>query len=381
MTMGLPRRDIWLLPLVVVCTVLALLIGAEIFARLFWAEQQADACELADGTGVHYRPNCHSRVKLAEGPWVDYATNRCGYRSDADCGPKRVDGLRVAVLGSSISRGYWVSYDESFAGRMERDLRRACDRDVEFQNLSMARSSGAGGPIWHTMADRVGEALVLQPDAIVTVLAPYDLEQYTALPNAPVHATVARLSAREVATVWLHDNIIAISRAVLVAQHFFYLDLSRYIPLFLRHGDGADFLRPPFTAAWEVRLTIADATIGRIADQAEQAHVPVIVAFMPSRAQAALSTFASLPPGVDPFALGQALSEIAHRHGVRFVDITHLTRGLSDVGSLYYPVDSHPNERGHALIAQALEAALTRDIPAFARCASARQNASADAGS
>lgn len=373
-TPGLPRRDLWLLPLIVACTVLGLLASAEVVARLFWGEQQADSCELNDGTGEHYRSRCHSRVKLAEGPWVDYATNRCGYRSNADCGPKPAGSLRVAVLGSSISRGYWVSYDESFAGRMESDLRRGCGRDVELQNLSMARSVGTGGPIWHMMADRLGEALALGPDAIVTVLAPYDLEQYTALPSAPTHRAAAQLSAREAAMAWFHENVIGISRVVLLAQHFFYLDLNRYIPLFLQHGDGADFLRPPFTSAWKLRLAVADETIGRIASQAGTAHVPMIVVFMPSRAEAALSTFTSLPPGIDPFALGQALSEITRRHKARFVDVTLLTRRLSDVGNLYYPVDSHPNGQGHALIAAALEAALKSDVPAFESCNSPKRS-------
>jgi hypothetical protein len=68
---GLPRRDLWLLPLIAACTVLGLLAGAEALARVAWP-------------GWRFRPDCRSRVELAEGPRVDYAYNCCGYRSDAE---------------------------------------------------------------------------------------------------------------------------------------------------------------------------------------------------------------------------------------------------------------------------------------------------------
>ncbi len=367
---GLPRRDLWLLPLVVLCTVLVLLVAAETLARAAWPEQERDACEVLGSGGMRFQPDCRSRVKVAEGPWVEYRTNRCGYRSEADCGAKPSGALRVVVLGSSISRGHWVAYRQSFAGRLEDDLAQACGRRVDVQNLAVSQAGGKDGPMWHTMADRVGEALALQPDAIVTVLGPYDLEQYTAMPGAPALAAFAPTpSWRGSAVAWLHANVVEASRAVHIAQHFFYLDLDRYIPLFLRHGDSADFLRPPFTPAWQLRLRIADETIGQVAGQALVAHVPFIVAFMPSRAEAALAAGKDRPPRLDPFALGWALARIARVHDAQFVDVTQAARDVPGVANAdYYPVDGHPNGQGHAMIADALEMALVGGTPAFEGC-------------
>ena len=367
---GLPRRDLWLLPLIALCTVLVLLVAAEVLARAAWPEQERDSCEVAGSGGMRFQPNCRSRVKVAEGPWVEYRTNRCGYRTDADCGDKPAGSLRIAVIGSSISRGHWVSYRESFAGRLEEDLAQSCGRAVEVQNLAASQAGGKDGSTWHRMADRVGEALALRPDAIVTVLGPYDLEQYTALPGALSVSTFAPASSwRGFAMAWLHANVVDPSRAIRMAQHYFYLDLGRYIPLFLQHGDSADFLRPPFTPAWQLRLRIVDETIGRVADQAQAAHVPLVVAFMPSRAQAALAARQDMPPGLDPFALGRALAWIVGVHGAQFVDVTQAAREVPGVANGdYYPVDGHPNGQGHAMLADALETALVSGTTAFKGC-------------
>ena len=344
--------------------------GTEGLARIAWPERQTDACERIDATGDHFRPNCRSRVKLAEGPWVEYAYNRCGFRSASDCGPKPAGSLRVAVLGSSISRGFWVSYEQSFAGRLERTLAHECGRDVEFQNLALPRSDSASGPVWHTMANRVGEALSLQPDAIVTILAPYDLEQYKAAPGTRAAAAAPTVGSRAVAAIaWLKKNLFGASRVVQIAEHYFYLDLGRYTSLYLQHGDAADFLRSPLTPAWQRRLRIADDTLGRISEQANKAHVPVVVVFMPSRVEAALSTSRAVPAGVHPFQLGQAVARIARRHRAAFVDLTRLASGMPNVADrAYYPVDGHPNGQGHALIASGVERALVTQVPAFESC-------------
>jgi hypothetical protein len=66
---GLPLRDLWLLPLVAVLTVIAMLAGAEAAARALWPEQLANACRMSDPVlGFRYRPHCASVMKTREGP-------------------------------------------------------------------------------------------------------------------------------------------------------------------------------------------------------------------------------------------------------------------------------------------------------------------------
>lgn len=371
--MALPRRDLVLLPLVAVVTLLLLGAFCEGAARLFWPEQQTDACMVHDASGARFRANCRSEVKPAEAGWVEYAYNGCGYRTAAPCGAKPEGALRVAVLGTSISRGYWVPYAETFAGRAEAALTRACGRPVEFQNLSLAAAEGRDGPLWHTIADRTGAALALQPDAIMTVIAPFDLEGYTAPPDTlPGARNVAPPppGLRDALPRWFRSHVTEASRAVLVAQHLFYLDPVRYVPFYLKHGDAADYLRPPFRSAWRMRLAIADQTIGRIAAQARAAQVKLVVVFMPARPQALLVAEGDRRPGgTDPFAFGVALGATARRHGAIFVDLTEAMRGLSPrAADFYLPVDAHPTGRAHALIAEGVERALLADVPAFAPC-------------
>jgi hypothetical protein len=85
---GLPRRDLWLLPLISVLTLCIPVGGAELAARLIWPLQLDNACRLADPeVGVRYRPNCTTTMKTPEGPWYVSSYNDCGYRSDSSCGP------------------------------------------------------------------------------------------------------------------------------------------------------------------------------------------------------------------------------------------------------------------------------------------------------
>jgi hypothetical protein len=373
----LPLRDLIVMPLIVLATVFTLGFSGEVAARIAWPDQMRDSCEVWRGPLGFFKPDCQARVKLAEGPWVSYAYNDCGYRSAAPCTPRPPGALRVAVLGSSIGRGYAVSYADSFTGRLETRLTRTCGRPVQFQTIAVDE---AKGPTWHTLADRTGEAEALHPDAMVVVIAPFDIMQYSAAPPPatpaadPLH--VAAGSAPDAppkgAMAWLRQRHLTESLALFGAQHFVYEDPDRFIPLYLRHGDQADFLRPPFSKAWQLRLRVADTTLSRIADQAHKANIPLIVVFMPARGQAILSASSHLPQGVDPFVLDKAIGDIARRNHAAFVDVTDITRKADKVAADYYPVDGHPNSRGHALIAQGLGRALTNGVAAFSGCAAAR---------
>ena len=158
------------------------------------------------------------------------------------------------------------------------------------------------------------------------------------------------------------------SRATLIAQHFFSENLDAYLPLYLEHGDEADFLRPPLTAAWQRRLTLFDREIGEIAARTQANGVPFMLVFVPLRAQAALLRWKHLPQGVDPTLLGKAIGDVARRHGVAYLDLTETIGDRPDVTSLYYPVNSHPNGEAGEIIAGALAAALIADNNSLATC-------------
>src|SRR5207248_9371256 len=87
------------------------------------------------------RPNCSMREKNAEGEWVEYRFNECGYRSAASCRTKPAGTIRIALMGSSVSEGLFVHYEEMFATTAGEALSRIAGRPVEFQNLGVLANS------------------------------------------------------------------------------------------------------------------------------------------------------------------------------------------------------------------------------------------------
>ena len=362
----LPRRDYVLLPLTAILTVTLLFLCVEVGARLIWPEQKRDMCEIWEAGHSHMRPNCQTRVKLAEGAWVDYRYNECGYRSGASCGPKPANALRVVVLGTSVTRGFWVSYEDTYSGRLERSFGRQCQRPVEFHNLSIG---GAIGPVWHTVVEKAEEAIHLEPDALVLLVTSFDLQQYSSttrastedMPSgAPISLTKMIAGIRQ-----LLDN----TRAITLAMHLVFSDASRYVPLFLMHGDSADYMRPPLSPEWQFRLGIADTTIDSLSKTAQATGVHLIVLYSPSRQEVLIAHMAKRIPAVDPRTFGRALANIAQRHGATFVTPIDLEAAAPDPNALFYAVDGHPTGDGHRLIAEALERGLNSQVPEFRDCA------------
>src|ERR1700733_10827298 len=104
--MALPRRDWILLPLIAVVTITLMVAVSEAVARLVWPEQE-DSCLVTGGpSGLRFLPNCKSRAKEPETPWVEYSYNSCGFHTLEPCVPKPEETIRIAVLGSSYSHGY-----------------------------------------------------------------------------------------------------------------------------------------------------------------------------------------------------------------------------------------------------------------------------------
>jgi len=348
-----------LLPLLSVFTVLLLGIAAEGLLRLSWAQQEQDTCFVQRGGVNGHRSNCVAMMKTAEGPWAEYRYNECGYRNPEPCGPKPADAIRVAVVGSSLSGGAFVSYGDSFAGRAARDLTRACGRPVEFQNLA------GFGFAWGKIGTQVEPALALKPDAMVMAMMPFDLarpyQPAVDLPQPPARPS----------PVWSLGGmqaLVAGSRVVRVAQHFLFGDIDRYTSLYVRYGDKADFMRAPFSPAWSRRVADWEALLAPMADKAHAAGVPFILIFVPQRAQLELLGRPSAD-GLQPDLLIQALQDMARRHGIAFVDLSREWRGRTDRNVLYYRVDGHLTAHGHELLGAAVERTLQSGVaPSLAHC-------------
>jgi hypothetical protein len=334
---NLPRRDLWLLPLIACMTVFVLLAGAELASRWLWPAQLVDACSMPDAAlGYRFRPGCSSVMKAAEGPWYTNSYNECGYRSVASCAALPPGHRRIALIGSSLSQGYLVAYADSMAARIETDLTRMCGAPVEVQNL------GGRDYVGDRLLLRMEEALRLKPDAVLFVTDPYDIRTSPAVNHAAAPAP-AKPGLRTRILWWLLET-----RAGVMARHFMFGSDAIYLPMYLRYVDIADFLRPPFTAPWQERLRLLDALVGALTRLAHDAGVPFMLVFVPEQAQQELTASRSLPPGTDPAALPAAIAGTMARHDAWFAD-TRAALLAQPTAEVFYMVNGHLSGVGQSL--------------------------------
>jgi hypothetical protein len=365
----LPKHDYVLLPLISVLTIVILFSVAEGLTRWIWPEQKFNSCEIDDAVnGTRFKPNCSARVKNAEGPWTTYQYNDCGYRGQTSCATKPPGSARIAIIGSSVAQGLYVPYEQTYFGRLASDLNRTCDRTVDIQNLGVLNVS----PI--DTYRRIPEVIGLKPDVVLYLVAPFDLEKQIdpkalaerdapARTNGSPAVTLARSPMKR-----FQEEVIK-GRSVLVAQYFLFENKETFLRVYLLYGDKADFLRQPFTAAWQKRFAEMDVLIGGMADELRKAGIPLVVAAVPSRAEAALLSTRPPPPNVDPFAFGQRIDEIATQHGAAYVDLTGAFSKIPDAQNMYYVVDGHVAAEGQAVMARAISRKLQDGtIPAFSKC-------------
>ena len=357
------RRDWHILPLLSFATIMLMFAAAEFTARILWPQVDLDSCFVNDPiAGYRFRPNCTSRMKSAEGAWTTNHYNECGYRTDAPCGPKPPGALRLVLLGSSVAQGLFAPYQEAFGTKTAHALERLTGRSVQVENLGVFNSS----PIY--VYRRVPEALKLQPDAVVFLLSPWDLEQkidpqQLAERNAP-NARFSRPGVSvEPGLMKRIQFAVTRSRTVLMAQHFLFQNRGTFLKLYLQYGDKADFLRQPFTPAWQQRFDNLSVIISDMANKFRQAGVPLVVAAVPSRAEAALLSLRTpLPPHLDPFAFGREINRITTASGAKYLDLMTPFSRLAHAESLYYVVDGHLTIEGNALLARELTTTLSQFV-------------------
>ncbi len=347
----LPARDYIILPLLSLCTVVLMLGASELAARLIWPVRDFDSCLVYNpAVGGRFKPNCTSVTKNAESGWVVNKYNECGYRSAAPCVIKPAGTVRVVVLGSSFTQGDFVPYRETFAAEASKKLTGICGRPVDFQNL------GVEGATPLDVSRRIDEVIRLRPDAVIYPITPYDLEIMPVSHES--HASVSTLPATPISLLrkmylWVGQTVRE-SRTVFVAQHYMFENPSLYVKLFLVYGDKADFLRQPFTPAWQNRFDSFDALIGDMSAGFRAAHIPFVITAAPSRAIAAMLNDHTLPSNVHPDAFARTIAQIAEKNRVQYIDLIGPFSRMRNASGLFFPVDGHLRADGQAVISNAI---------------------------
>lgn len=355
----LPRRDWLLLPLIALTTVLLLMMAGEGVARIFWPQGGHESCFAST---TRHKANCVERVKYEEGSsWIESSFNECGYRATGPCSAPAPDG-RIAILGSSTSWAYRVDFADSWSVQAARRLGAACGHQPDVQSVSSFDDL-------NDIARKLPETLKLKPSLVVLVIMPFDLFKMPEIGFDPEHAADSNPNGAASAAKgkglmdWVRD-LSRDLRATQVAQQFMYLNPERFSSIYLNYGDKADFMRPPFTPAWQRRVAYVDDGINYISQRLAEAHVPLLVAFAPQQAQADILGAGLSYPGVDANALTMAVQKIADRHGALFTDGTAFFVGRKDAPTYFYRVDGHLNGKGQrALGAAVAQTILASHIP------------------
>jgi hypothetical protein len=379
---GLPRRDVVLIPALASLTLLVLvvlLVACEIVAeRYVMPTILGNICVSVDevngiGAGI---PHCMREGQAPGAPRVLYSFNECGRRNPtASCAPAAPGTQRIALLGASFAEGYPVAIADSFAAKLEPILSGQCGAHVEIQNLAALGTDLSGD------YRRLPEALALKPALIVVAVLPTDLaglELYRHVLHR--HDPLERPRAGPIDEGWLRRLEHLAQRAaeagpgalrlVKLYRHYTYRDTDLYVRMFLRNTDSADYLRPPFSAAWEQRLAATEIVLADMSAKARAAGVPLALLFTPSRAQAAILARPGRFGAVDASALPRRLREISARHDILFLDTAPVMAAHDRPELLYFDIDGHPNESGNTVIARSIAQTLVagRNSP-FAACA------------
>ena len=358
------KRDIFILPLIVVMTVICLVVPAEFTLRKIFPAVNFDSCvdyKDLSAKAFHARPGCISRMRVPESPWVEMKYNACGFRSAADCDPKKKGALRVAVVGSSLGAGFLVPYPQTVTAIAGAELQGKCNSPIDLQNLS------AEGNVGERLYASARAATELSPDTLIFIVSPTDLQ--LDVRNA-ANAVSVNASGRQ-------TNLMREIKAKLSSSRLFYMESylimrsdANFVPMYLASGHNADFMRAPLSTEWQTKVQHFEDDVTKLSEIARDSNVPFLVIFVPQRAEAAVAASPSLGKGVDSSLLPNQLRNIVLKHGAQFADMTTQIAPGTSSSTIYYAMNGHLNGSGHGLLAKTLVNAVvdSETAPLYSQC-------------
>jgi hypothetical protein len=371
------RRDWILLPLLGLSTIALIGVSAELLARRTFSESAAsieNCLVLTDpAEGVRGIPNSVCREKSLESPSIEMRFDAAGYRSGMQSSTAKSAGTyRIVMIGSSLAMGERVPFESTLAALLPVDLSRLGAHRIELYNEGMAYGFARNAAL------RFKDALAAQPDLILWVLTPLDIERAgftfakdsSKKPAAPTTPSASMKNA-------IHEVIAGLGGSLILGQalrHWLYEFESQkqYIHSYLNRPDlgEAGFLQKKLSPQWQTHVAEFDSYAADIEQQAKAASVPFAATFAPNRVLAAMISLGEWPPDIDPYQFDRTLQTIVAGHGGIFIDILPAFRDLLGPEHLYYPVDGHPSGQGQAVLANLLAKGLAGAIPELKASAS-----------
>ncbi len=393
MTKRTHRWDWIALPMLGVLTILILAVSGEFIARREFAESKTtlnDCLVLNDPTrGVRGIPNSVCWEKIPENRLTEYKLDCRGYRTGILCGPKAQGIYRIVLIGSSVAMGERVPIESTFASLLPKEISRMTGRKVELYNEGM----GYGFP--RNAALRFSDVLAAQPDLILWVLTLPDIKLASFLRTEdsaenPNTVSASRPTSIRSVVEAIKDTIkrrvgnplIGTENAV---RHLMYEYKTQgaFIQSYVTMTDdeagvwdaGPAGLRADPSAEWKAHLAEFNGYAKSIEEKAAAAGVPLVAVMAPNRAQAAMISMGEWPSGFDPYRADRDVGSIITAHGGTYIDILPEFSSVPNAETHYYPLDGHPDARGHAVIAEFLATQLTDGAVPWLRAIASLQSA------
>jgi murein DD-endopeptidase MepM/ murein hydrolase activator NlpD len=382
----LPLRDWILLPASALLTILVIAISTELVARRLFPVSQTrlENCFVTDdpsGTAPA-KPNSVCSERLPESRFTaEYRFNNRGDRDDVDLEAKQLGTFRIVMIGSSFAMGLFTPREMTFAALLPKELSRRTGRKIEVYNEAKGGKFRGGPYPIKGSAAKFDEVLSAQPDMILWVIAPMDIENSDLGPSvsAPRADEAAQTDTpKKARNPWgkLWDAIAQgrlwgklhyrweQSRSSLALEHYLIASESpgQYLESYVKNDSDAEFLKTQPSPHWQSSLNNFEVQAAAFERQASSAGVPLVAVLLPNRAQAAMITSNFRPSGYDPYKLAQRLRAPIETHGGTLIDILPKFRNIPDPVQYYFPVDGHLNSQGHAAIARVLSDELTGDV-------------------
>jgi hypothetical protein len=378
----LPRRDWIVLPMLSLLTILLLALSFE--STTWWlfpsSESGLDACFVKDDPSGNAGPKpnsvCSERIvesRLA----AEYRFNSCGHRAGVECGPKTQGTYRIVMIGSSVAMGLFVPREKTFAALLPAELSQQTGRKIEIYNESMGGRFRGGAFPTKSSAPRFKEALEANPDMILWILTPMDIENASfdnSSPAQPPSAEVASVPGEDknrFVSSWnklqvafaagtLEDKVRdrwEETKASVVLKHMLYESESQdqYVKSYLQNEDEAGFLKAAPNEKWQRDLEEFQVYATEFISEARAAKVPLVAVLVPNRAQAAMISQGEWPDSYDPYKLDDELHTMIVSRGGIYIDILPDFRGIPNPERHYFPVDGHLDAEGHAMISELLD--------------------------
>lgn len=301
--------------------------------------------------GFRLAPGIRTRMRGPEYD-VEVATNSLGMRDDEAGG---ATARRILLLGDSFAMGYGVERPKIFADLLEKDL------STEVVNAGTGGYELIQQP---RVLAKLGEQF--EPDLVVYALyLGNDLAQndeWEVRSDGSLHNRVRKYPVRqrrEIKLLRLARNVVYGVRKGRSEKEGEWLPAEGYIDLCERKLSGA--ARQDYVASEALLVELAEVSRGL--------DVPLIVLMIPYRSMVEPGALASLKTRVPDLAENYDLTRPAREigriltaQGIPSVDATpvlveeHRRSGEP----LFFPIDGHLNEAGHAAVARLLAASVRR---------------------